>query len=190
LIFRTMIRNKAVESVLTMLEKYIRSTRLTYRVCLVPKSYLLVRPHLESIVASLVLMLLILLRQDLVPVLELEGRLSSYYAAVFAWASLQGAFLFSVYAFFLSRSEPFVEAISRTHSFRKLRDYILRATWLTLGLSLISLPLLVASPPITEKQTSWLSFGVFAGVTSLFSYTFMCFVKVIRVFRVLDKTQG
>lgn len=115
--------------------------------------------------------------------------LGAFYSAVFNWAAIQGAFLFSVYAFFLSRSEPFIQAIAKTAAFRSLRSYVLRALWLSMALTLIVLPLLVSPPAMSQTTGFTFAFGIFWSVGVLLTYTFMCFVKVIRVFRKLEAMQ-
>jgi hypothetical protein len=81
-----------------------------------------------------------------------SGRwdMPAFYAAVFDWSSIQAAFLFSVFAFFLSRSEPFIQAISNTVPFRALRAYVLKSLILSLGLTLASLPLLISTPVVVS----------------------------------------
>lgn len=113
--------------------------------------------------------------------------IGAFYSAVFDWSSIQAAFLFSVYAFFLSRSEPFIQAISKTKPFRDLRNYVLRSLMLSMSLTLLSLPLLISSP--STESGGGLGFLVFVALATLLTYTFMCFVKVIRVFRKLERVQ-
>ena len=55
-----------------------------------------------------------------------EWDLGAFYSAIFGWSSVQGAFLFGVYAFFLSRSEPFIEAIAPSPAFKLLRQYVVK----------------------------------------------------------------
>ena len=109
--------------------------------------------------------------------------LSSFYSAVFDWASVQGALLFGVYAFFLSRSEPFLQAIAESAPFQQLRRYVVRTLYLTLGLTVLSLPILVAPPSITSAA-GYLVFSVFAVALT---YTFFCFLKVVRVFGKIER---
>src|SRR5690554_950400 len=63
-----------------------------------------------------------------------EWDLGAFYAAVFNWGSIQGAFLFGVYAFFLSRSEPFIQAIAPSPAFKELRRYVVRTLYLSMAL--------------------------------------------------------
>ncbi len=116
-----------------------------------------------------------------------EWDLPAFYSAVFDWSSIQGAFLFSVFAFFLARSEPFIQAIAGTTSFRALRAYVLKSLILSVCLTLVSLPLLVSTPVIEAGSYVSFGFAVFVFVAAFLAYTFMCFVKVVRVFYKLER---
>ena len=153
-------------------------------------AYLWVRRNLEWLIAAAVFAVIGFQRDYIsTQFAESNWSASNYYSAVFGWASIQGAFLFSVYAFFLSRSEPFIKAIAQTEPFRALRRYVLRALWLSLVLTLVTLPLLVGTPPISYWYGLTGGFAVFWFVSIWLAYTFMCFVKVIRVFRKLESMQ-
>lgn len=109
--------------------------------------------------------------------------LGAYLSAIFDWSSIQAAFIFGVYAFFLSRSEPFLQAISGTPAFASLRRYVVRTLYLSMTLTVGSLPFLVATPDV--KST----FGFVAiwFLTVLLVFTFFSFLKVIRVFGKIDR---
>ena len=117
---------------------------------------------------------------------EKTWNLGAFYAALFDWASIQGAFLFGVYAFFLSRSEPFIQAIAGSQAFRLLRRFVVRTLYLSLALSVLTLPMLVA-PIELEKGRIDVGFGAFCFLSILTAYTFMCFTKVIRVFGKIER---
>ena len=112
--------------------------------------------------------------------------LGAYYSAVFQWSSIQGAFLFGVYAFFLSRSEPFIQAIAGSGAFKLLREYVVRTLYLSMGLCVLTLPMLVAPAPVDGGVFS-IGFGMLWLSTVLLVYTFMCFLKVIRVFGKIER---
>lgn len=112
--------------------------------------------------------------------------LGAYYSALFDWSSVQAAFLFGVYAFFLSRSEPFIQAIAGSSAFRDLRLYVVRTLYLSMSLSVLSLPSLVA-PVAIEKGGSGVGYAIFLGLSALLTYTFFCFLKVIRVFGKIER---
>ena len=116
--------------------------------------------------------------------------ISQFYSAIFSWASVQGALLFSVYAFFLSRSEPFIRAVSKTFPFRQMRVYILRTLWLTIILNLISLPLMVAPPVPARAGLLDPGFDALLVLVAMFSLAFLRFLKIVRVFRLLEGELG
>jgi len=112
--------------------------------------------------------------------------LAAFYSAAFDWSSIQAAFLFGVYAFFLSRSEPFIQAIAGSPAFRLLRRYVVRTLYLSMALSVITLPMVVRPLDMTANVIDW-PFLYFAVTASLFVYTFLCFIKVIRVFGKIER---
>lgn len=112
--------------------------------------------------------------------------LGDYYSALFDWSSVQAAFLFGVYAFFLSRSEPFIQAIAGSAAFRELRLYVVRTLYLSMSLSVLSLPFLVA-PVAIERGGNGIGYAIFLGLSALLTYTFFCFLKVVRVFGKIER---
>lgn len=110
-----------------------------------------------------------------------EWDAGAFYSAVFDWSSIQSAFLFGIYAFILSRSEPFIRAIDGTEPFEMLRSYSRRTLYLTFALTIASMPLAVVGPKPTDNLSS-LNLWIFAGLASLAAYTFCRFLKVVRVF--------
>lgn len=115
-----------------------------------------------------------------------QWDLGAFYSAVFDWASIQAAFLFGVYAFFLSRSEPFIQAIAPSPAFKLLRQYVVRTLYLSISLSVLSLPFLI-SPVAMSGDGNDLGFGIFWALSVLLTYTFFCFLKVIRVFGKIER---
>ena len=112
--------------------------------------------------------------------------LGAYYSAIFDWSSIQAAFLFGVYAFFLSRSEPFIQAIAGSTGFKLLGRYVVRTLYLSMALTVVALPMLVS--PL-DAGTSWKSAGfvMMWFQSTLLAYTFLCFVKVVRVFGKIER---
>lgn len=110
-------------------------------------------------------------------------NLGAYLSAIFDWSSIQAAFIFGVYAFFLSRSEPFLQAISGTPAFASLRRYVLRTLYLSMALTVGSLPLLVGTPDVKSS----IGFVAVWFLTVLLIFTFFSFLKVIRVFGKIDR---
>jgi hypothetical protein len=117
-----------------------------------------------------------------------DWNLGAFYVAVFNWSALQGAFLFAVYAFFLARSEPFIQAVAGSEPFNELRKYVLRTLRLTMGLSVASLPMLVAPYPVQGVHWDW-GYFVFVAFALVLTHTFFCFLKVIRVFGKLERAR-
>ena len=111
--------------------------------------------------------------------------LGAFYSAIFDWSSIQAAFLFGVYAFFLSRSEPFIQAIAGSEGFRLLRRYVVRTLYLSMTLSVAALPMVVA--PIAFSGGNEIGFVVLWSLAMLLVYTFLCFLKVIRVFGKIER---
>ncbi len=150
--------------------------------------YRFLRRNLESIVPLGVGAILIWQQPSIsANFISKDWDIDAFYSAVFDWSSIQAAFLFSVYAFFLSRSEPFIQAIAKTQPFTELRRYVLRALSLSILLSLISLPLLVSAPDFEQNYRTDFGFIAFSGILVFLTFTFMCFVKVIRVFHKLER---
>jgi hypothetical protein len=112
--------------------------------------------------------------------------LGAFYSAVFDWASIQAAFLFGVYAFFLSRSEPFIQAIAGSQGFKLLRKYVVRTLYLSMALSVIALPMVV-SPLVPDEGEIGPAFVILWLNAVLLTYTFLCFLKVIRVFGKIER---
>lgn len=151
------------------------------------KLFKFIRKNIEFILSIFVFLTIIHFRLEISEkFVKNLWNLDTLYSSVFDWSSIQSAFLFSIYAFFLSRSEPFIQAVSKTQPFKMLRRYVLRSLWLSLGLTIITLPLAVSPPEITSSRALDWGFLVFLFVSVLMTYTFMCFVKVIRVFRKLE----
>lgn len=145
------------------------------------------RANLEWIGAVGVGVAAIVWRNEIVTMFaDKTWELGAYLSAVFNWSSLQGALLFGVYAFFLSRSEPFIQAIASSPAFRLLRRYVLRTLYLSMILSAMVLPMLVA-PTSMKKGEIGLSFGHLWLSTVLLTYTVLCFLKVVRVFGKIER---
>ena len=148
------------------------------------------RRHLASLAATAVLALVLSKREWISAQFASEAwDIGALYAAVFDWASIQSAFLFGIYAFVLGRTEPFIRAIANTPVFEEMRAHVRRTMYLALLLTIVAMPMLVAKP---EVHGHWGSFGlwIFAGVTSFAVYTSLSFLKVVRVFRKVERING
>jgi hypothetical protein len=108
------------------------------------------------------------------------------YAAVFSWASIQTGFLFAVYTFIVPRAEPFVTAVGSTPAFQSFKRYMLRTTHLTLLVAVPAFGLMVVNP---NPAPGGLAAFAMAAWLALFVYSILCFLKVIRTFRKLERTR-
>jgi hypothetical protein len=145
-------------------------------------AYRAVRRHLPAIAAVAAPLSVIAGRDTLAARFAADAwDVAAFYSAIFDWSSIQSAFLFGIYAFVLSRSEPFIKAVDNTEPFEALRSYSRRTLYLTFVLTIISMPLAVASPKPAASLLS-LELWTFAGLSSLMAYTFCRFLKVVRVF--------
>ena len=107
--------------------------------------------------------------------------LPNFYGAVFNWSAIQAGFLFGAYAFFLSRSEPFIRAVSESHPFEELRVYVKRTLYLTMALAAVTAAFLVDTPSMTSERYDF-AFLLFTVVACALTYTVFSMFKVIRVF--------
>lgn len=115
-----------------------------------------------------------------------EWDAGAFCAAVFDWSSIQAAFLFGIYAFFLSRSEPFIQAIAGSPAFKSLRRYVVRTLYLSMMLTIASLPFLIATP-VVQADAGGFGFFIMWILSVLFIFTFFSFLKVIRVFGKIER---
>lgn len=109
------------------------------------------------------------------------------YAAVFSWASIQTGFLFGIYTFIVPRAEPFVKAVSGSPAFAAFKRYMLRVTYLTLCVAVPAFGLMVVNP---RPSAGGLSAIAMAAWLALFVYSVLCFLKVVRSFRKLERTRS
>lgn len=78
---------------------------------------------------------------------------SILYGSLFNWASIQTAFLFGIYTFIMGRPEVFVKRFKTTKLYRRSMLYLRATVFISLLLSAICVPLMLASPDI--KTWSW-----------------------------------
>jgi hypothetical protein len=114
-------------------------------------------------------------------------KLGNFYAAVFDWSSIQGAFLFGIYAFVLSRSEPFIRAITNTQAFTQMRGFVRRTVYLAMFLTVAVMPMLVAAPKMADGGIRDVGYWLFFGYALAMVYMFVRFGRVIRLFRMLER---
>jgi hypothetical protein len=142
------------------------------------------RGNLEWIAAIVAVVEVLLWRDWITASFRSEAwDLGALYAAIFDWSSIQAAFLFGIYAFFLSRTEAFLKAVTSSPFFPSLRRYVVRTLYLSMLLTVLSLPMLVA-PLDIETQAGYIVLAALCGLTV---FTFFCFLRVIRVFGKIER---
>lgn len=152
-----------------------------------PDLYRFIRRNLERIATVATLALVVWQREAITTNFASQAwSLSSFYEAAFNWSAIQVGFLFGAYAFFLSRSEPFIQAVAGSEPFMLLRQYVKRTLYLTFVIAGTSVPLLV-SPPVMRAGEYGVSFGVFTLFSCALAYAVFCMLKVIRVFGKLER---
>ena len=145
------------------------------------------RQHIESIAALCTVALIVWQRAAITSRFATAvWSLKDFYSAAFAWTSIQAGFSFGAYAFFLSRTEPFLQAISGSPMFMELRAYVRRTLYMTMALSGAIVPLLVATPKIEAGSYFKAGFLLFSAFSVALVYTVFCLLKVIRVFGKLE----
>lgn len=150
----------------------------------------LARRNLERIAAVVTMAAIVWARASITESFASQAwNIDNFYSAVFNWASVQGAFLFGFYAFFLARSEPFIQAVAASPVFEELRDYVRKIMYLTLFLTAAVLPATIAIPKMAAYDYLSPAFLSFACFATALSYTFFAFLKVIRVFGKLERAR-
>lgn len=146
--------------------------------------YKTARSNLEWIAAAIAASLTLIWHEKIIANFASNAwNLGAFYSAVFDWSSIQAAFLFGVYAFFLSRSESFLKAVASSPFFPSLRRYVIKTLYLSMTLTVCSLPMLVAPLDVSTQ----LGYGALTLLFTLGVFTFFCFLKVIRVFGKIER---
>ena len=149
-----------------------------------------VRRHFALFLSMTVLVMLIICSKKIGGLFESEQwEIGSLYAAVFSWSSLQGAFLFGIYAFVLSGSEGFVKAVKNTTTFKRGREFVRTTVYMTLALSAICLPLLVIHPSLPVTSSLTIGYCLFAFIAATSIYIFCRFLTVLKLFRILERSR-
>jgi hypothetical protein len=151
--------------------------------------YRRLRRHAEALAAGCVFGLVAVNRTIISTAFATKSwHLDGYYSALFNWSAIQTGFIFSAYAFFVSRSEPFLRAIDRTETFAALRRYVVRSLMTSVLLALVTLPSLVATPAISITTNLDFPYALLVFVSTLATYSFMCFLKIVRVFMKIENS--
>lgn len=103
-------------------------------------------------------------------------QVSSLYGAVFNWSAIQTGFAFGVYGFVVGKNDGFVQEIRERLAMRRFLGYVRRANIGGFVLTVASLPLAIATPPITDARS--VVFGAVLVWFSLFIWTFLAFLRV------------
>lgn len=151
-------------------------------------SYRLLRRNLEGIAVGAMIGVLFWKKSEITTNFSNGSwSLEGFYGAVFNWSSIQAGFLFGAYAFFLSRSEPFIQAVAASAPFMELRTYVRRTLYLTLILAAASVPMLIAPPKMNKDAYLHSGFIIFGAFSIVLTYTIFCMLKVVRVFGKLER---
>jgi hypothetical protein len=105
------------------------------------------------------------------------------YGAVFDWALIQSGFVFAIYGFIVTKRGGFIGAITSAQSYEQFIGYTRRACLGGFGLTISSLPLLIASPEINDSKSYgfWIVMPWFA----FFIRAFGAFLRVAFSFGIM-----
>lgn len=146
------------------------------------------RKYLDAILMTAVGSLLLMFSGAVATEFRAERwDLGAFYSAVFDWSSIQSAFLFGIYAFVLSRAEPFVKAIAGTPAFSAMRAYVRHTVYIALALTAVTMPMLIAAPTMTDGSIYDVGYVLFVAYSLATVYVFARFLKVVRVFTKLER---
>lgn len=112
-----------------------------------------------------------------------EGNL---YGAVFNWSSIQSGFVFAIYGFIVTKRDGFVGRVIGGSSYERFLSFTKRACYGGFLLTIVSLPLLVASPEIAASQP--LMYWPIAIWFALFVWAFCAFLRVAFTFGIIVAT--
>ncbi|WP_324741348.1 hypothetical protein U8326_15445 [Tsuneonella sp. CC-YZS046] len=114
-------------------------------------------------------------------------QVSSLYGAIFNWSAIQTGFAFGVYGFVVGKNDGFVQEIRDKLAMRRFLAYVRRANIGGFVLTVMSLPLTIANPPISDPQSPM--FFVVLGWFGLFLWTFLAFLRVAYGFGKLSSVR-
>lgn len=103
-------------------------------------------------------------------------QVSSLYGAIFNWSAIQTGFSFGVYGFVVGKNDGFIQEIRDMLAMRRFLGYVKRANIGGFGLTIVSLPLTIANPSISDPKS--LLFYVVVAWFGLFVWTFLAFLRV------------
>lgn len=114
-------------------------------------------------------------------------QVASLYGAIFNWSAIQTGFAFGVYGFVVGKNDGFVQEIRDKLAMRRFLAYVRRANIGGFLLTITSLPLTIANPPIASAATPM--FFVVLGWFALFVWTFLAFLRVAYGFGKLSSVR-
>lgn len=135
------------------------------------------------LIASTTFLLISFYTDELHTKLSEGWSLSNLYSAIFGWAGIQTGFVFGVYGFIAAKPDGFVRASSRTIAMKKFISYTRQAMSAGFLISVISIPLMVASPSL--KLDDAITFIAIQVWFSLFCWAFCGFLRVAYIFGII-----
>ncbi|WAC24731.1 hypothetical protein [Blastomonas sp. SL216] len=109
------------------------------------------------------------------------------YGAIFNWSAIQTGFAFGVYGFVVGKNDGFVQEIRDKLAMRRFLAYVRRANVGGFLLTVTSLPLTIANPPITTAYSPM--FFIVLAWFALFVWTFLAFLRVAYGFGKLSSVR-
>lgn len=113
-------------------------------------------------------------------------EVSNLFGAVFDWSSIQSGFVFAIYGFIVTKRDGFIGAITPGQTYEQFIGYTRRACLGGFALTVSSLPLLIASPPLDSEKPA--SFWIVAVWFSFFVWAFFAFLRVAFSFGIMVAT--
>lgn len=104
-----------------------------------------------------------------------EWKIGELYGVVFNWSSIQSGFVFAIYGFIVTKRDGFAGQIIGTQSYEQFIHFTKRACLGGFGLTIISMPIIVVSPDISEANNWFLPIALWF---SLFMWAFCAFLRV------------
>ena len=114
-------------------------------------------------------------------------QISSLYGAIFNWSAVQTGFAFGVYGFVVGKNDGFVQEIRDKLAMHRFLGYVRRANIGGFTLTVISLPLTIANPALSDLQSP--VFFIVLGWFCLFIWTFLAFLRVAYGFGKLSSVR-
>ena len=111
--------------------------------------------------------------------------ITDVYFAIFSWAVLQVGFCFAVYALIISKIKGFMYDSIATKTMKDFKNYLMRGYWIGILLTIITLLFIVLRPDVSELFLY--NYFILAAWFSFFLFSFLCFIRIVVIFRVIAK---